>query len=258
MWDIEKQVNQKMTNKNIVVTGGGRDIGKSICLKFAKEGANVVINYFHSGAKASETLKEVQNMGGNALLVEADLTIKEGINKLYKESTAHLKTIDVLVNNTGGMVERRVLQEMDEDFFDAVLSLNFKSTVFVSKAFLPLMKSGSSVVNISSQAARDGGGGGSALYAASKAAVSSFTCSMAKEFGPKGIRVNAVCPGMIDTLFHDTFTADEARVKYAASVPMRRQGDSRDVAELVYFLASEQSSFITGVNYDINGGSIFS
>jgi len=156
------------------------------------------------------------------------------------------------------MVGRRSLNEMDEAFFDQVLNLNFKSTFLTINAFLPQMKSGSSVVNVSSQAARDGGGGGSALYAASKAAVTSFTKSMAKEFGPKGIRVNAVCPGMIDTLFHDTFTADELRANFEATVPIRRQGVPMDVAELVYFLASDQASFITGANYDINGGAIFS
>ena len=99
---------------------------------------------------------------------------------------------------------------------------------------------------------------GSSLYAASKAAVSSFTRSMAKEYGPKGVRVNAVCPGMTDTLFHDTFTPDEARAGFAAAAPMRRKGNPMEVADLIYFLASDQASFITGVNYDINGGIIFS
>jgi len=247
-----------MTNKNVIVTGGARDIGKAICLKFAQQGYNVIINYFHSKSNALETLKEVKALGVKALVVQADLTTEQGVDKLLGEVVTAFDSIDVLVNNTGGMVGRRSLDEMDEAFFDQVLNLNFKSTFLTINAFLPQMKSGSSVVNVSSQAARDGGGGGSALYAASKAAVTSFTKSMAKEFGPKGIRVNAVCPGMIDTLFHDTFTADELRANFEATVPIRRQGVPMDVAELVYFLASDQASFITGANYDINGGAIFS
>ena len=247
-----------MANKNAIVTGGARDIGKAICLKFAQQGYNVIINYFHSEPKAVKTLKEVEALGVKALAVQADLTTEQGVDKLLGEVITAFDSVDVLVNNAGGLVGRRTLDEMDEAFIDLVFDLNFKSTVLTTKAFLPKMKSGGAVVNVSSQAARDGGGGGSALYAASKAAISSFTKSMAKEFGPKGIRVNAVCPGMIDTLFHDKFTADEIRARFEATVPVRRQGVPMDVAELVYFLASDQASFITGANYDINGGAVFS
>ena len=114
------------------------------------------------------------------------------------------------------------------------------------------------IVNISSLAARDGGGGGSSLYAASKGAISTYTRSLAKELGPSGIRVNAVCPGLIDTTFHDLFTPDDMREKIALATPLRREGTSADVANLVAFLASEDASFITGANYDINGGLGFS
>ena len=218
----------------------------------------MILNYYHSESKAFETFEQLKALGIDALAVQADLTNQAGVDHLLKEANSHFNSIDVLVNNTGGLVARRSLEEMDEAFFNQVVDLNFKSTVLASRAVIPNMSAGSSVINVSSQAARDGGGSGSALYAASKAAVSSFTRSMAKEFGPKGIRVNAVCPGMIDTLFHDTFTPDEARADFEATVPVRRQGVASDVAELVYFLASKQSSFITGANYDINGGAIFS
>ena len=247
-----------MVNKNVLVTGGARDIGKLICHKFAQEGSNVILNYFHSEAKANETIEYLTSLGVNAWAIQADLTNQAGVDHLTKHAYSFVNSIDVLVNNTGGLVARRPLNEMDEPFYNQVMDLNFKSTVLVSRAVIPNMGAGSTVINVSSQAARDGGGGGSALYAASKAAVSSFTRSMAKEFGPKGIRVNAVCPGMIDTLFHDTFTPDEIRANFEATVPVRRQGVPMDVAELVYFLASEQSSFITGANYDINGGAILS
>ena len=138
------------------------------------------------------------------------------------------------------------------------MNVNFKSTVFVMQAFEPLMGEGSSIINLSSLAARDGGGGGSSLYAASKGAVTTFTRAMAKELGPKGIRVNAICPGLIGTKFHDDFTKDEIRQAVAAKTPVRREGSAEEVADLVVYLASDKSSFITGANFDINGGLAFS
>ena len=138
------------------------------------------------------------------------------------------------------------------------MNVNFKSTVFVMQAFEPLMGKGTSIINLSSLAARDGGGGGSSLYASSKGAVTTFTRAMAKELGPKGIRVNALCPGMIATKFHDDFTKDEIRKIVAGNTPVRREGTAEEVADLVVYLASDKSSFITGTNFDINGGLAFS
>jgi len=121
-----------------------------------------------------------------------------------------------------------------------------------------MMGKGSSIINLSSLAARDGGGGGSSLYASSKGAVTTFTRAMAKELGPKGIRVNALCPGLIGTKFHDDFTKDEIRKVVAGKTPVRREGRADEVADLVVYLASDQSSFVTGANFDINGGLAFS
>ena len=114
------------------------------------------------------------------------------------------------------------------------------------------------VINFSSQAARDGGGFGAIAYAASKGAVSTFTRGLAKELGPKGIRVNAVCPGLIATTFHDRFTKPEVRTAVANATPLRRQGEAKEVADLVAYLASDESGFVTGANIDINGGTYFS
>jgi len=120
------------------------------------------------------------------------------------------------------------------------------------------MGKGASIVNLSSQASRDGGGGGSSLYASSKGAVTTFSRAMAKELGPKGIRVNAICPGLIGTKFHDDFTSDEIRTKVASGTPLRREGNASEVADLVAYLCSDEASFITGNNIDINGGLAFS
>jgi len=183
----------------------------------------------------------------------------EDIKRLrLKTVEAYGNKIDILVNNAGGLFARKSLQELDESFYDLVMNVNFKSTVFVMQAFEPFMSKGSSIINLSSQAARDGGGGGSSIYASSKGAVSTFTKAMAKDLGPKGIRVNAICPGLIGTKFHDDFTTDEIRNKVASATPLRREGQASEVADLVAYLASDEASFINGNNVDINGGLAFS
>ena len=248
-----------LKGKVAVVTGGARDIGRSISVQLAREGAKVVVNYYNSEAAARETIEEIKAFGGEAIAVKADASKLIEINQLKEKAVeAFGDTIDILVNNAGGLFARKTLQQLDEAFYALVMDVNFKSTVFVMQAFEPLMGVGSSIINLSSLAARDGGGGGSSLYASSKGAVTTFTRAMAKELGPKGIRVNAVCPGLIGTKFHDDFTKDEIRKAVAAKTPIRREGTADEVADLVLYLASDKSSFITGANFDINGGLAFS
>lgn len=248
-----------LKGKVAVVTGGSRDIGRAISIKLAKQGAKVVVNYHSSEKGANETVAEIQSLGQEAIAVKADVSkMNEIIHLKEKTVEAFGDKVDILVNNAGGLFERRSLEEFDEDFYDLVMGVNFKSTVFVTQAFEPLMKEGASIINLSSQAARDGGGAGSTLYASSKGAVSTFTKAMAKELGPKGIRTNAICPGLIGTKFHDDFTKDEVRAKVAASTPLRREGSAEEVADLVAYLASNESSFVNGNNIDINGGLAFS
>jgi 3-oxoacyl-[acyl-carrier protein] reductase len=136
--------------------------------------------------------------------------------------------------------------------------LNVVSAFLVTKAVVPHMKAGASIVNFASQAGRDGGGAGSTAYATSKGSLMTFTRSLAKELGPRNIRVNAVCPGMIATTFHDTFTKEEVRKNVAAITPLRREGLACEVANVVACLASHETSFVTGANIDINGGLVFS
>ncbi len=249
----------KFKGKVAIVTGGARDIGRAISVKLAKEGAKVVVNYYNSKAGAKETVKEIKSFGGEAIAVKADVSNLKDIKKLKKKAVkAFGKKVHILVNNAGGLFARKTLQEFDESFYDLVMNVNFKSTVFVMQAFAPLMGKGTSIINLSSLAARDGGGGGSSLYASSKGATTTFTRGMAKELGPQGIRVNAICPGMIATKFHDDFTKDEIRKIVAGKTPVRREGSADEVADLVVYLASENSSFVTGANFDINGGLAFS
>lgn len=244
-----------LEGKVAIVTGGARDIGRSISMKLAAAGAKVAVNWLNSQTNAMETLDYITDAGGKAILVKGDATKKEDIDKLVARTQKEYgEQIHILVNNVGGLVARKTLLEMDEDFLNSLMQLNFNSVFLATKAIVPHMPSGSSIVNVSSQAGRDGGGGGASAYATSKGAVTTFTRGMAKELGPTNIRVNAVCPGIISTAFHDTFTKDEVRQAVANSTPLRREGHPDEVGNVVAFLASDDASFMTGVNLDVNGG----
>lgn len=249
----------KFAGKVAVVTGGSRDIGRAVCVKLGSEGASVVVNYNSNQADADATVAAVEAAGGKAITVKADVTKPADVDALIAATReAFGDEIHVLVNNAGGLVARKTLQEMDEEFFNFVMQLNVTSTFLASKATVPFMKEGAAIVNLSSLAGRDGGGGGAIAYATAKGAVMTMTRGLAKELGPKGIRVNALAPGMIATSFHDKFTPDAARENVANSTPLRRQGKAEETADLVAYLASDEASFITGTNVDINGGLAFS
>lgn len=250
---------KKLANKTAIVTGGSRDIGRAISERLAAEGANVVVNYCNNATDGEATLAAIKAAGGKAILVKADMTTAADVDRLIAEAQAAFgPEIDILVNVAGGMVARKALAEMDLDFLTQVMTLNVASTFLATKAAVPHMPAGSAIINFASQAGRDGGGPGAAAYATSKGAVMTFTRAMAKELGPKGIRVNSLCPGMIATSFHDTFTKDAVRESVAAATPLRRQGKADEVAATVAYLASDDASFITAANIDINGGTFFS
>jgi 3-oxoacyl-[acyl-carrier protein] reductase len=249
----------KLKGKVAIVTGGARDIGREVSIKLAKEGANVVVNYFNSEEDALKTKQLIEDANGECIIVRGDMTKWKEVQNLLAESTkAFGNNVHILVNVVGGLLGRKPIEEQDEEWYDLVMNLNMKSVFFITKAAVGYMSKGASIINFSSQAARDGGGAGASLYATSKGAVTAFTRAIAKEFGPRGIRVNAVCPGMIDTSFHDRFTKPEVRTMVSNATPLRRQGGPAEVADLVAYLASDESSFITGANMDINGGTYFS
>ncbi len=249
----------KLKGKVAIVTGGARDIGRQVSLKLAAEGAYVVVNYFDNEADAQVTLKLITEKGGKAVIYQGDMTKEADVEGLVNKAVETFGgKVDILVNVAGGLVARKTLAEMDSNFWDLLMTLNLKTVFMTMKATAPLMSNGGSVINFASQAGRDGGGGGASAYATAKGAVMTFTRAMAKELGPKGIRVNALCPGMIATTFHDTFTKDEIRKNVAAGTPLRREGEAKEIADLVAYLASDESSFVTGTNIDINGGLYFS
>ncbi len=245
-----------MKGKTAIVTGGGRDIGRACALRLASEGANVAINYFSSSDGADSAVKEITDAGGSAFALKGDLSSQEGVSALVDKTVSEFGGIDVLVNNTGGLVARKTIAEMDLAHWQTVMDLNLTSIFLMVKACLPHMKKGT-IVNLASQAGRDGGGPGSIPYASSKGAVMTMTRGLAKELGPD-IRVNALCPGMIDTDFHNIHTKPEVRTMVENAAPVKRQGTPEDIANMVAFLATDQSAFVTGTNIDINGGMLFS
>lgn len=247
-----------LNGKTAIVTGGGRDIGRACALRLAEDGANVAINYHSSSEGADSAVAEITAAGGKAFALQGDMTNQADVEKLVEKTRSEFGgSIDVLVHVTGGLVARKTIADMDVAHWNAVMDLNVTSLFYLAKAATPHMPEGSSIVTYASQAGRDGGGPGAVAYATSKGAVMTMTRGMAKEFGP-GIRVNSVCPGMIDTDFHNIFTKDEVRKVVANATPLKREGLSEDVANLTVFLASDQAAFMTGACVDINGGILFS
>ena len=246
----------KLVGKTAIVTGGGRDIGAAVAKILAREGASVAISYFESSAGADAVVAEIESAGGKALAVQADLNTQAGVDKLVGAAVNSYGGADVLVNNAGGLIARKTIAEMELDHWNKVMTLNLTSTFMMTKACLGHMTKGT-IVNIASQAGRDGGGPGAVAYATSKGAVMTMTRGLAKELGPD-IRVNGICPGMIDTDFHNIHTPDAGRRGFEANAPVKRQGHVDDVANLVLYLACEDSAFMTGTNIDINGGMLFS
>lgn len=247
-----------LEGKTAIVTGAGRDIGRACALKLAKDGAAVALNYFKSADGADSAVSEISTAGGKAFALKGDMTNPADVDALIDETTVRFGNgIDILVHVTGGLVARKTIGEMDLAHWNTVMDLNTTSLFHVVKAVVPHMQKGGAIIPLASQAGRDGGGPGAVAYAASKGAVMTMTRGLAKELGPD-IRVNALCPGMIDTDFHNIFTKPEVRSHVANITPLKREGAPEECADLVAFLASPKASFITGTCLDINGGTIFS
>ena len=246
-----------LKGKTAIVTGGGRDIGRACVMELAARGANVVVNYFASSEGADSAVSEITAAGGQAIALQGDMTKEAEVKALVAKTVETFGQVDTLIHVTGGIIARVPVSEMTLDHWQAVMDVNLTSFVLAVRECLPHMPEGSSIVGLASQAGRDGGGPGAAAYGASKGALMTLTRGLAKELGPK-IRVNSLCPGMIDTDFHNIFTKPEVRTHVANVTPLKREGTSEDVAKLAVFLASDDAAFLTGTNVDINGGMLFS
>ncbi|WP_426447357.1 SDR family NAD(P)-dependent oxidoreductase [Paenibacillus sp. S-38] len=247
-----------LTGKIALVTGSNAGIGRAIAVALAANGAKVGVNCLRNVAQGEETVAAIRAEGGEAVLVQADVTDLNQIDTLVSRvEEVFGGTVDILVNNAGHLVQRLANSEMTEELYERIMDVNLKSTVFLCKRVLPGMtaKKSGRIINMSSVAAHNGGGPGSSIYAASKAAVLTYSKGLAKEAAPHGITVNTVSPGFIgQTMFHATFTTDTARAATVSGIPLQREGTPEDVAGAVLYLASDLASYLTGETIEINGG----
>ncbi|MEX2641473.1 MAG: 3-oxoacyl-[acyl-carrier-protein] reductase [Balneolales bacterium] len=244
-----------MKDKNCLVTGGGRGIGKSIALHLAALGANVAITYSRSAGPANEVVKEIEGMGRKSMALQADAVDGNRAEEVVRELTGAWSTLDVLVNNAG-ITNDTLIMRMKEEQWDEVIQTNLKSVFNYSKAVVrPMMKQRQgSIVNIGSVVGISGNAG-QTNYAASKAGIIGFSKSLAKEVASRNIRVNVVAPGYIVTEMTDTL--DEKILNGIKEVtPLGRAGHAEEVAQAVSFLASDASSYITGIVLKVDGGMV--
>ena len=249
--------NNKLTGKNILITAGAQGIGESISRHFIDSGSNVAIHYFSSADTANELVEYALSKGQKAIAINGDLTNEEDAKAMVEKTVATFGGLDILINNAGSLVARKMLNDMETDFWHKVMDINLTSMMFVSRAAATHLGKNehSSIVNLASLAGRKGGHPGSLVYATSKGAILTFTRALSTELVPQGTRVNAVAPGLIlGTSFHNTHTTKESAAETTAGIPIQRAGNSADVARAVLYLASEYDGFITGATLDINGG----
>lgn len=248
-----------MTQPIMLVTGGSRGIGAATALMAAARGWQVALSYKGNAAAADEVVQKIRDAGGNALAVQADVGIEADVLRLFKTVDERMGRLNALINNAGMLELQTRLDQMELDRWQRVFSANvFGSFLCAKQAVLRMSTrhggSGGSIVNVSSAAARIGSPNEFIDYAAAKGAVDSMTIGLAKEVAAEGIRVNAVRPGLIYTDIH-ALAGEPGRVDRAkAGVPMQRGGTAEEVAEAIVWLASEQSSYVTGTLMDVTGG----
>lgn len=240
-----------------LVTGGATGIGGAISAAFGAAGMKVAVHY-HAGSGAAQGIADgIRRAGGEALPLQCDITEDGAAEDLVRRTVEAFGRIDVLVNNAGGMVARRPVETLDDDFFDTVIDLNVRQLVHACKAGAEAMKPNGrgSIINVSSISARTGGSPGSSIYSGAKAFVSTFTRSLARELASLNIRVNALSPGTIATAFHERHSTPEKLETTRKSIPLARLGTAEDCAGSALFLASDAlSGYVTGQVIEVNGG----
>lgn len=247
-----------LSDRAVLVTGASTGIGAAVAKALAAQGAKVAVHYNESAAAAEAVLANIRHAGGEAILIQGDVSKPGGSERVVEAAAEKLGGLDGLINNAGGMLGRVPTADMDDAHYARVMDLNARSVLAATKAAVPFLKRRQGfVINTTSIAARNGGGNGAILYAAAKGFVSTITRGHAKEFVGDGIRVNAVAPGIIATPFHDRYTSPEMLDVQRQSVPMARVGTPDECVGAYLFLASPLlSGYITGQIIEVNGGQL--
>lgn len=242
-----------LSNKVAIITGGAAGIGRAITKTLAAYGAKVVINYNRSAEAANALKLEIEAMGGEALIVQADISQFSEAEKLVSAAIQHFGALHIVVNNAG-ITDDALILRMSEDQFDRVIDTNLKGVWNMSKhAAKTLLKSGyGRIINISSVSGVLGNAG-QTNYSAAKAGVIGLTKALAREFASRGVTVNAVAPGFIETDMTRKLS-DDIRQQWQAQIPLKRFGQDTEVAEVVAFLASPFGAYITGHTLEVDGG----
>jgi len=242
-----------LKGKCAIVTGASRGIGKAIALKLASLGANIVLNYRSNEKEALEVETEIKGMGVETLCVKGDISKSEEVDNLINSAKEKFGTIDVMVNNAGITKDGLIIRMKEEDF-DNVIDVNLKGVFNCLKAITPIMmkQKHGKIINLSSVVGITGNAG-QVNYSASKAGVIGMTKSLAREIGSRGITVNAVAPGYIETDMTEAL-ADKYKEDMKKSIPLKRLGKASDVANVVAFLASESADYVTGQVIQVDGG----
>ncbi len=245
-----------MEKKVVLITGGTRGIGFATAKRFGKEGYIVAVNGVNKDNGVLKE-KELKDLGYEAFYFYADVTKENEVDAMMDEVVKKLGRVDVLVNNAGGLGGRKPIEGMETSHWNAVMDLNLNSAFYVSRGAIPhLKKNEGSIVNVTSIAVQMGGGPGAAAYAVAKAGLLTFTRGLAKELIPFGVRVNAVSPGTIDTDFHSSTNRD-LMDSWVKGIPAGRLGKPEDIANAIYFAASEEAAFMVGEVIQVNGGQDF-
>ena len=245
----------KLSGKTALVTGASRGIGKAIALELARQGANVAVNFAGSAGRAAEVVGEIQALGGKAISIQGDVADAKRVTEMVGETIQEFGRLDILVNNAG-INRDTLLMRMKEEDWDAVVNTNLKGVFLTTKAVTrQMMKQRSGrIINIASVVGL-AGNAGQANYVAAKAGVIGLTKTTARELAPRGITVNAVAPGFIETDMTGALP-EGIKGEMLGQIPLSRFGSPEDVAHLVTFLASDEASYITGQTLNVDGGMV--
>ena len=247
-----------LTGQRAIVTGASTGIGRAIAIALAGAGVDVAIHYGTSRKEAEATAGAIESKGRRAVMVQGDFRDPTAAGKAVEAAVEALGApVDILVNNAGSLIARTAVEDMEAELWQEVIALNLSSVFFATKAALPHLGPGARIVNVSSVAARHGGGPGAYAYAAAKGGVMTLTRGLAKELAPRGIRVNSIAPGVIETPFHDKFSTPELLETFRKGIPLGRLGTPEECAGAVLYLVSPLASYVTGQSIDINGGQWF-